>query len=232
MTTCERLRVNCAPVWESLHAHPFIRELAAGTLPLESFRFYVEQNLLYLPEYARAIAIGAAKARDANALRAFAAELTNITESEIPENRELLRRAVELGAEDRGGSACMAPATFAYTGFLVSTATKEGAAGIMAAIVPCTWSYGDISSRLIAKGLVHDHPVYGEWIRFFGSPEYGQIVDRMRAHFDAIAEDADESRLAEIFTMSTRLERGFWDMAYGLEQWPDVSSCNRPESRS
>ena len=22
--------------------------------------------------------------------------------------------------------------------------------------------------------------------------------------------------------MSARLERGFWDMAYGLETWPDV----------
>ena len=38
--------------------------MAAGTLPIESFRFYVEQNLMYLLEYARAMAIAASKAGD------------------------------------------------------------------------------------------------------------------------------------------------------------------------
>ncbi len=223
---CEQLRSDCASVWAGLHAHPFIRELAAGTLPPEKFRFYVEQNLQYLPEYARAIALGAAKADDVETMRRFSADLANILESEIPENRELLRRVLELGAEDRAGVACMAPATVAYTGFLVSLAATGGPLEIMAAIVPCTWSYGDIASSLIAEGQVRDHPVYGEWIRFFGEPAYGEIVAGMKRDFETLAADADEAtlaRLSAIFTMSTRLERGFWDMAYGLEQWPDVA---------
>ena len=57
-TACERFRADCTPAWEALHRHPFIRELAAGTLAPEKFRFYIEQNLMYLPEYARAMAIG------------------------------------------------------------------------------------------------------------------------------------------------------------------------------
>ena len=222
---CERLRRDCTRVWAGLHAHPFIRELAAGTLPPEKFRFYVEQNLQYLTEYARTIAIGATKAGDLETMRLFAADLANILDSEIPENRELLRRVVELGAEDRGGSAGMAPATVAYTGFLVSTATEGGPLEIMAAIVPCTWSYGDIAAALIAEGLVHDHPVYAEWIRFFGQPAYGAVVATMRADFEAAARGASEAdlrRLSELFTASTRLERGFWDMAYDLAHWPDV----------
>jgi thiaminase/transcriptional activator TenA len=223
------LRAACAPVWEKLHAHPFIRELAAGTLPPEKFRFYVEQNLQYLPEYARAMAIGASKADDLETMRLFTTDVANIVESEIPENRELLRRVVELGAEDRMGAACMAPANVDYTGFLVSTAIQGGPREIMAAIVPCTWSYGDIASALIAEGLVHDHPVYAEWIRFFGEPEYGRIVDRMRADFESMAggvSDAGRGRLSELFTTSVRLERAFWDMAYNLEHWPDVASSS------
>ena len=224
---CERLRSDCDRVWETLHAHPFIRELAAGTLPPETFRFYVEQNLQYLPEYARAIALGVAKADDVETMKRFSADLANIVESEIPENLELRRRVLELGAADRGGATCMAPANVAYTGFLVSVAATGGPLEIMAAIVPCTWSYGDIASALIAEGLVHDHPVYAEWIRFFGQPEYGGIVGVMKADFEALAAGVDEAtteRLSAIFTMSTRLELGFWDMAYGLEQWPDVTS--------
>jgi hypothetical protein len=30
------------------------------------------------------------------------------------------------------------------------------------------------------------------------------------------------ARLSGLFRNSVRLERGFWDMAYGLVQWPDV----------
>ena len=221
MSACERFRADCAPVWASLHAHPFIRELAAGTLPPEKFRFYVEQNLMYLPEYAKAMAAGVAKAPDVETMRWFAAALANVVETEIPENRELLARVVAFGAQDGGGSREMAPANLAYTSFLVATALQHGPLEIMAAIVPCTWSYGDIASEL----GVAEHPVYTEWVSFFGSPEYTELIGEMRARFDAIAARLGEdvlARLSSFLTASTRLERGFWDMAYELERWPDL----------
>lgn len=220
MTASERLRAQCEPVWTSLHAHPFIRELAAGTLPPEKFRFYLEQNLMYLPEYAKAMAAGVAKAPDVERMRWFAEALANVVENEIPENRELLDRVLALGAENRGGAEEMAPANLAYTSFLVATALEHGHLEIMAAIVPCTWSYGDIATGL----EITDHPVYGEWVRFFGSSEYGEIISEMRERLDAMAAGLGEEaleRLSSFFTASTRLERGFWDMAYELERWPD-----------
>lgn len=218
-----RLQADCGPVWEGLHEHPFVLELAAGTLSPDRFRFYVEQNLQYLPEYARAIATGAAKADDLATIRRFARDLENILENEIPENEELRRRIVELGARDLGGAAGMAPAAIAYTGFLVSTAVQGGPLEIMAAILPCTWSYGDIGTRLTCE--VREHPVYAEWVRFFGSPAYAAIVATMRADFEVLAAEVDEAtiaRLSGLFTTSVRLERGFWDMAYECRHWPDV----------
>jgi thiaminase/transcriptional activator TenA len=222
---CDRLREESATAWDALHRHPFVREMAAGTLPPASFRFYVEQNLMYLVEYARTMAIAASKAEDLETMKLFADDVANILDSEIPENRELLRRVLELGAEDRGGSHGMAPANVAYTSFLVSTAARGSPLEVMAAIVPCTWSYGDIGSALLAEGLVHDHPVYAEWIRFFGEPGYEAVVARMRGDLERLAADADAAtveRLSDLFRTSVRLERGFWDMAYGLEHWPDV----------
>ena len=219
----ERLRAGCATLWEGLHDHPFIRELAAATLPPDTFRFYLEQNLQYLPEYARTIAAAAAKADDLETMRLFAEDLRNILENEIPENEELLRRTIELGARDLGGADGMAPANVAYTGFLVSTGVQGAPLEIMAAILPCTWSYGDIGARLYPE--VREHPVYAEWVRFFGSPAYAEIVERMRSDFEALAVEADEAavaRLSSLFTTSVRLERGFWDMAYGTVHWPDV----------
>lgn len=221
----ELMRESCERVWADLHAHPFVRELAAGTLPPEKFRFYIEQNLQYLPEYARAMAIGLAKAADLGTMELFMGFITNILESEIPENRELRRRVIELGAEDRGGADGMAPANVAYTGFLVSTALQGGLLEIMAVILPCAWSYGEIGVALSPN--VQEHPVYAEWVRFFSSSEYHEPLEKMRDDFEELTTDADEGtldRLTGIFAMSARLERSFWDMAYNTANWPDVGT--------
>ncbi len=217
----DRLRAACAADWEALHTHPFVRGLADASLPLDAFRFYIEQNLLYLPEYARAMALGVTRAHEIDTMRIFSTELANVLESEIPQNRALLRRTIELGAADAGGSAGMAPATVAYTGFLVATAARGGPIEIMAAIVPCTWSYGDIGRRL--RDEVRDHPVYAGWVTFFGSDAYAEIVETMRRDFEDIAGDAnDEAQLAGLFATAVELERRFWDMAYARAHWPDV----------
>jgi thiaminase/transcriptional activator TenA len=220
---CESLREDCRELWEGLHAHPFLRELAAGTLAPERFRFFVEQDIFFLPELARAVGLGVAKATGERELHHFAEEVTTVVERELQNNRELLRRVLELGAEDRGGSSVAAPATVAYGGFLVATAARGGTLEIMAALLPCTWSYADIAGRL--KDEIADHPVYGRWVGFFASDDYAELIAARRRTLDELAADAGEAhrrRLSEVFTMSTRLEQAFWDMAYRLEQWPDL----------
>src|SRR5713226_9798205 len=92
------LRADCEPVWAGLHAHPFLRELASGKLPLEKFRFFIEQDLLYLPDFARCMALGAAKSQTAAELEFFTKELDGTISLEIPNNRLLLGRLLELGA--------------------------------------------------------------------------------------------------------------------------------------
>src|SRR5689334_7137421 len=55
----------------AVHALPFNTELAAGTLGRDRFRFYILQDALYLGQYARVLAIAAAKAPDADTIAAF-----------------------------------------------------------------------------------------------------------------------------------------------------------------
>lgn len=220
---CDELQRDCLTVWEELGEHPFVTELAAGTLPLEKFRFYLEQNLMYLPEYSRAIAIGAARSRDDEELRAFTAALENIVRTEIPENEARLGEVVAQGAGDRGGKLAMAPANLAYTSFLIAAAFKGGPIEVMTAIMPCAWSYGEIATRLRPQSS--DHPVYGAWLGFFASDEYADLVRRMKDELDALARRGRVSPgdLSETFRSGARLELGFWEMAYGLQQWPDLA---------
>ena len=121
---CDEMRAGSADVWDGLHAHPFLRELADGSLPLEAFRFFLEQDNLYLVEYARCLAMGAAKSRDDTQLRYFTVDLAQVLESELPSNTDLLARVIEMGAADRAGALGMAPANVAYTSYLQALAMR------------------------------------------------------------------------------------------------------------
>jgi thiaminase/transcriptional activator TenA len=219
---CDRMRAACLPIWDSLRRHPFLIELAAGTLPVEKFRFYLEQNLMYLPEYSRAIALGAAASRNEEELRAFAAGLENIVAVEIPENEARLAEVIELGAADHGGALAMAPANLAYTSYLNAAAFRGGPLDVMTVIMPCAWSYGEIASGLDLES--NDHPVYRKWVSFFADDEYSTIVEKMKGQLEsfAAANPPNEDHLIELFRNGARLELGFWEMAYNLEQWADL----------
>jgi thiaminase (transcriptional activator TenA) len=219
-------RARAAPIWDALHGHPFITELAAGSLPPEKFRFFLEQDDMYLEEYARCLAMGAARSRSERELRSFLAELNQVMDTELPGNRDLLGELIELGAEDRGGALMMAPANVAYTSYLQSLSLRGGPLEIMACLLPCAWSYVEIATALQRPGTP-DGSVGGRWIGSFSDPRNIELVATMRSDFDALMdEEAPSARRREeiglIFATSSRLERGFWDMAYDLEQWPDL----------
>jgi thiaminase/transcriptional activator TenA len=227
---CESLRADCGAVWASLHEHPFLRELAAGTLPLEKFRFYIDQDLHFLPDFARAIGLAIGRAEEEE-MRLLVEEAQLVVGREIESERGLLRRVEELTAprseHERELAAVPAPATVAYSSWLLATAARGGALGVMVALLPCAWSYEDIA--VVIADEVEPHPVYTEWVNLFASDEYVESIAERRATLDRLGADIDEARarrLSELFTMATRLELGFWDMAYSAEHWPDLAQAS------
>jgi thiaminase (transcriptional activator TenA) len=221
---CEEMRAASAGIWDGLHAHPFLGELADGTLALEKFRFFLEQDNFYLVDYARCLAIGAAKSRDETELRYFTVDLNQVLDAELPSNRVLLERVTAMGAEDRGGASTMAPANVAYTSYMQALALRGGPLEIMAALLPCAWSYVEIAQRL-ADQATSRHEVYADWIAYFTLPANVEMVAAMRRDLDRLALDVgrvQREELGRIFATSSRLERGFWEMAYTMEQWPDL----------
>ena len=205
MSFCESLREECAELWEGLHRHPFLREMAAGTLPLDTFRFFVEQDLyFFLPDLARAVAIGAAVARDEREMRHFAEELVAVVERENENNRLLLER---LDCDGRGRPrrrSCPGPRRVAYAGYLVSTAVRGGPLEVMTALLPCTWSYADIGLR--ARDEIAATPSTPTGSASSAGDEYQELIAGRRRTLDELAARADEThrrRLAEIFRMAT-----------------------------
>ena len=60
----DRLLEDGAQLWNAQKSHPFVTELADGTLDEGAFRHWIEQDYRYLLDWARAFAIAGARADD------------------------------------------------------------------------------------------------------------------------------------------------------------------------
>ena len=86
------LRERGAASWAAAVSHPMVAEIGAGSLPHETFRYYFEQNVLYLEDYARAIALIIGRAPDLAAITVLTRFLGQIVDTELPANYAFLAR--------------------------------------------------------------------------------------------------------------------------------------------
>jgi thiaminase/transcriptional activator TenA len=200
--------------WEAAVTHPMVGEIGTGELPHASFRFYFEQNVCYLEDYARAIGLVLAKAPDRDALGILSRFLDQIVANEIPANLDFLERLG--GTPHTDPMVAMTPTAYAYTRHILQVCEHEPAAAGLAAILPCQWSYGEIGLRLAAS--VPDDAIYAAWIAMFSVPDYDDLVGASTSLLDRLTAEAGPAELAflsAVFNRSTSYEVAFWDMAYG-----------------
>jgi thiaminase/transcriptional activator TenA len=219
----QRLKTRGAAAWAAAVAHPMVAEIGAGTLPHETFRFYFEQNLGYLHEYARAIALTVAGTGPAGAhpARAYAAGtgarraastltrfLGQIIDVEIPANESFLTR---LGGSPERLDPLL-PTAYAYTRHLLDVCRQGNLAVALAALLPCQWSYGEIGQRLVQAPPAD--PIYADWIALFAGDGYDDLVSASTDLLDRCCTAADQPLTAAAFDRSTQYEIAFWQMAY------------------
>lgn len=198
---------------------PFNRELAAGTLAEERFRFYMTQDALYLTQYARALTVASAKAPDIEAMQFFA---------KAAETALVVERALHGGFFAKFGvdpadaaAAEPSPTCYGYTNFLLATALQDGYAALTAAVLPCFWIYWEVGKHIAAIARP-DNP-YRAWIDTYADPGFGDAVKAAIAIADHAAEgaSAEERRvMLDRFKRSAQFEWMFWDSAYRREAWP------------
>lgn len=208
-------------VFAQVLAHPFVRGIGDGTLPVERFRYYIEQDYLFLIEYGRVLALAVAKERELAGMGYFAELLHATLNVEMALHRGY---AAKFGIADADlVRVAAAPTTYAYTRHLLATAYAGSIAEIGAALLPCQWGYGELGRLLSSAGEPRDQPLYAEWIRAYAGEEYHQLVAGLISGFDTLAAQesvAGRQRLSDIFLISSRYEWAFWEMAWRMEAWP------------
>ena len=110
-----------------------------GTLPVENFKHYVTQDYAYLVEYSRALALAAARAPRLEDMSWFTGLLAETLNVEMSLHRSYCQ---EFGISANELEATVpAPATMAYTGFLLKTTYKSSFGELVASLLPCQWGY-------------------------------------------------------------------------------------------
>jgi thiaminase/transcriptional activator TenA len=180
----------------------------------------VRQDYLFLIEYARLLALAAARSPELDTMSRFAGLLNETLSTEMNLHRAY---AAEFGiskAELEHEAA--APTTRAYTDFLVRVAVTGDYAELLAALLPCMWGFSDVGQRL-AKLKPPADERYARWIAIYSSAEFADLAHWCRELLDEVAAALPErawQNLEEVFLTSSRYEFQFWEMAWKLEQWP------------
>lgn len=210
-----RLRRAAGDGWAAYIDHPFVAGLAAGTLPQLAFRHYLQQDWLFLLHFARAYALAGYKAGDLVELRDASAKLVAV----LRETELHVSFCAQWGLDEAALEALPeAPATLAYTRFVLETGLRGDLLDLYVALAPCTVGYGEIGARLLAVAGRTGNP-YEDWIAAYGGEDYQAVARAHVAMLDRLwqrrAGGARFDDLARIFAEATRLETAFWQM--GLE---------------
>jgi thiaminase/transcriptional activator TenA len=206
-------------VYEAILEHPFIAGLADGSLPRERFRFYLVQDALYLRDYARALALCAAKAPAEPEIAMFARHAADAIEVERALH-ETVFRELGVGPEEVRATP-MAPATLAYASYLLAVAQGGSFAEALGAVLPCYRIYREVGAALAERGS--PDPLYRRWIEGYGGEEFAAVVEPVIALADRLGprlSDDERERMAAHFVTTSRYEWMFWDAGWRREQWP------------
>ncbi|MFE5291631.1 bifunctional hydroxymethylpyrimidine kinase/phosphomethylpyrimidine kinase [Isoptericola sp. NPDC056618] len=193
---------DAADVRAAIDDLAFVRSLGDGTLDADHFRAYLEQDALYLRDYARCLARASelAPTRAEQAFWAGGAHGALVTELDL--------HTRWLGGEPQDVPA--SATTAAYLDHL--RAAGDDYVTLVAAVLPCYWIYQDVGERLAARNHA-GHP-YAAWLGTYADDAFADatreavaILRRAAAASDASTRD----RMAAAFRAACEHELAFFD---------------------
>jgi thiaminase/transcriptional activator TenA len=215
-----QLRRRSERIWQAIEIHPFLRELQAGTLPMNRFTYFILQDYVYLLDFAQVLCQGGAKSPDLKTLELFCRHALGAVEVErsfhASFGETLGLSAKQLDAVPKG------PITQAYIGHLQSVARGGTLGELVAAVLPCYWIYGEVGRRLY-RNRPRTPRIYRQWIETYAAESFWQPVREQIHLMDQLGVTASRNEkqlMIQHFIVSSRYEFMFWKQAYRLESWP------------
>ena len=202
MSLAHRLWADSADLADAALGHPFVRGLADGSLPRDRFAGYVAQDAFFLQAFARGYAMAVVRSSDRAGLEAFAELLAGVREELRLHDGYAARWGIDLAAVEP------APATSAYTDFLLATAATGGLGETCAAMTPCMRLYAHLGQSLAGRS----EPTYAEWVTAYADPGFEALAATLEELLDRYA--ADTPAVAAAYRRAMQLELDFFQAAW------------------
>lgn len=200
--------------------HPFVKELGEGTLDKEKFKDYLIQDYLYLKEYAKVFCVGVVKAETMDEMKLFYDSIKGTMEDETAIHIKYLE---DFGISPRDAENREINLTnSSYTSYMLGQALTGDIYDIIAAILPCTWSYNYIGHELYKRyNNKLENNFYKLWIEVYVDNGYDELTKGWLDYTNRMCQDLSDDKkkkLKDIFIKSSLYEMKFWDMAYKVER--------------
>ena len=202
------------------YKHPFVTGVVNGNLEMDKFRYYMIQDMLYIVDYARAMAWVAP-------LMTNIPDIMRMLEAtrETFEIEKLLKEQYfgqfDISLEDalntRQAAACKT-----YIDHLFRYTRNGNLAEGLSAILPCSWIYVEIGLYYNSSTGLSDSNPYTQWLETYANPVFIDLVDWWFSLLDKTTEHSNSKELKHlqsIFFDSCRFEWRFWEMSWNMEQW-------------
>jgi thiaminase (transcriptional activator TenA) len=201
--------------WDAYTRHRFVLSLATGDLPEACFRRYLVQDYLFLLHFARAWGLAVYKSDTLPEMRRAQRLVAATLDAEIGLHIEYCRgwglSESAIAAEPE------APATIAYTRFVLDRGLAGDRLDLEVALAPCVVGYAVIAAERMADPQARlDGNPYREWLEMYAGAEYQGMAREAEAALDEqFARRGGEGRLPSLaanFAVAARLEADFWQM--------------------
>jgi thiaminase/transcriptional activator TenA len=210
-----RLVAACDQAWRAYTRHQFVLQLASGELPEGCFRRYLVQDYLFLIHFARAWGLAIYKSDTMAEMRRAQRLVTATLDVEIGLHIDYCRGwGLSEAAMAREPEA---PATIAYTRFVLDRGLAGNRLDLETALAPCIVGYAVIATERIgdpATGLAGNR--YREWLEMYAGSDYQSLAAEATAALDELFDrQGGEGRFASLattFATAARLEADFWQM--------------------
>lgn len=218
--TCEAW-ARIQRLYASILDHPFLRELADGSLSRERFQRYLIQDSIYLNTFAQCLSLAAARAEGRPEMTLHRRAAAEAMEVERALHSRFYRR-YGISEEDVASSE-PSPACAAYSDFLLALGHHHPYPVHLAGMLPCNWIYWE-AGKVLNQRLRPGNP-YREWIQTYADEGFADLVRVYLELTDRTAEEQPPGmrrRMMDAFVRGARLEYIFWDTAYRGEEWPQL----------
>ena len=207
--------------WRAYTRHQFVLLLASGDLPEACFRRYLVQDYLFLIHFARAWGVAIYKSDTLLEMRRAQRLVAATLDVEIGLHIDYCRG---WGLSEAAMAAAPeAPATVAYTRYVLDRGVAGDRLDLEVALAPCIVGYAVIAAERIgdpATRLAGNR--YREWLEMYAGSDYQGLAREAAAALDEqFARRGGEGRLVSLaanFATAARLEADFWQMGLDAQR--------------